>query len=117
MDAVRNDWQTPPEEKVAAVDELLELLKDHDQKAATRVAAFRALQLADRDQWERLNPELAGKVKGGTSIVNTQQVAVTGDMAIALLQRIEQETGQKVMSVAMSEVEREADKVLPPEVL
>jgi hypothetical protein len=117
MQAKAEGWATSEEGKRKVVGRLVEIIESDESEGYVKIAAARTLQQLDRDEWERRNPELAGKVKGGVQVNNTQQVAVTGDMAIALLQKIEAETGRKVMSAAMLEVERVADEVLPPEVL
>lgn len=90
--AVRNGWATPEHIKVAAVDEMGALVTDPETEPHVKVAAARVLQQADKDQWERDNPELAGKTKGGVQVTNTNianannQVSVL-DMAVAAYER------------------------------
>ena len=116
MDAVRNDWDTPPAERVKAVDDLLKILHDESLDPGRRIQAFNALRHADRDVWERLNPELAGKVKGGGVQITNQQQVVTGDMMIKALQDLEKFRGQPIMSEAMLQIEQDASAVLPEEI-
>lgn len=115
MDAVHQKWSTPPEEQGKAVADLLKMLHDEDLDPGRRIAAFNALRHADRDQWERENPELAGKVKGGGVSVTTTQQVITGDQMIRALQEMEKVTGP-IMNEAMLQIEQDASAVLPEEI-
>jgi hypothetical protein len=64
-EAVRAGWATPEERKPGLVDDLAAILGDSTQPAKVRIAAFNALRLADKDQYERDHPEAAGKARGG----------------------------------------------------
>lgn len=77
--AVRNGYATPDHMKIIQVDELHQIATDPEIDAHTRVAAIRTAQQADKDQWERDNPELAGKTKGGGVKVD---VGVTNQLGI-----------------------------------
>lgn len=78
--AVREDWSTPAHRKPQLVDELIGIVTAQDDETDdhVKVAAARVLIQADQLQWERDNPELAGKTKGGTKVdvhnTNTTQV-------------------------------------------
>jgi hypothetical protein len=112
--AVRDNWATPNEKKPVIVDKIIALIESDDIEDHTRIAAARTLHQMDRDQWERDNPELGGKVKGGGVTVTNQQQVISGDQAVALLMQIEEQTGQKIGPPAMLEIAREAEQVLPP---
>lgn len=72
-EAVRSGWATEDVKKPALVRELIEVIEDPETEPHVKVAAFRALQVADKDEWERRNPELAGKARGSTNVqVNNQ---------------------------------------------
>lgn len=80
--AVRKKWATPDHMAIRQVDELHQIATDEEVEPHIRVQAIRTAQMADRDQWERENPDLAGKVKGGTKVeVNTQQTVNILDLA------------------------------------
>lgn len=80
--AIREGWATPNDARIRHVDELSAIIDDPDQQAKVKIAAFNALRLADKDQWERDNPETAGRAKGGQFILNLKLetvVASDGD--------------------------------------
>jgi hypothetical protein len=116
MQAIAEGWQTTEENKRIIVDRLATLFEKEGVEDSTLIAAARTLQMLDRDEWERRNPGLAGKVRGGVQVTNTQQV-VTGDQVIAMLQEAEKEMGRRIMPPSMLEVEVLADQVLPPEIM
>jgi hypothetical protein len=66
--AVRSGWATPEPVKVAVVDEMSSLVLAEGVEPHVKVAAARVLQQGDQAQWERDNPELAGKTRGGTRV-------------------------------------------------
>lgn len=59
--AIRNKWAVPDEKKPKLVDEMVNLVEDKSEQGKVRVQAFRALNLADKDQHERDNPKLDSK--------------------------------------------------------
>jgi hypothetical protein len=112
--AMRENWAATPEEKDKAIRTLIEIMDDPDAENREKIASVRALMHADFRQWEHDHPELAGKTRGGVQ-VNNRQTAITGDEAVRLLQEIEKQTGQPIMSEAMLEIEEDASRVLPEE--
>jgi hypothetical protein len=89
--ALKNGWAVPDEAKPRLVASLMEPFftrdvvtdKDGNQivlppNRPLLVRSFNALVMADKVQWERDNPKLAGKAKGGSnvSVDNKVQVAV-----------------------------------------
>jgi hypothetical protein len=68
--AIRKGWGVPEEIKIATVDELHGIVISTDESIFphVKVMAARALQQGDQIQWERDNPELAGKIKGGVKV-------------------------------------------------
>lgn len=66
--AIRKGWAVPEEKKPALVDELIGIIQDREGDAVPKVMAYNALSKAEQLQWERDNPELAGKVKGKTEV-------------------------------------------------
>lgn len=77
--AIRNGWEVPKRERERFVDELASILTNAEMSPKMKVAAFNALRLADKDQWERDHPEEAGKAKGANVGVSVQanMLAVT----------------------------------------
>lgn len=73
--AVRKGWAVPEERKPALVERISSVVEDPEAKDRDRVAAFNALQKADRDQWERDNPADAGKAAGA------QQGSLLGELS------------------------------------
>lgn len=67
--AIRKGWAVPEEKKPALVDEMVAIVDDREESNKVKVAAFNALRMADRSQWEQENPVEAGKAKGGASTV------------------------------------------------
>ncbi len=78
-EAIRRGWAVPEEKKPKLVDELLEIIESQTELSKVKVAAFRALLIADKDQHERDHPELS-KGKGGVSVevnnTNTTNVSL-----------------------------------------
>lgn len=72
--AMRNGWATPEHKKPVLVDELVRMVEDEMTDLRVKVVAVRTLQQGDKDQWERDNPEAAGKVRGGVKIGITNEV-------------------------------------------
>lgn len=75
--AAKEDWSTPSEIKPIVVRELAKVVVHPDSKPIERVAASNALGKLDQIQYERDNPEEAGKAKGGTKVgvqVNVDQL-------------------------------------------
>lgn len=66
--AVRKGWAVPEQNKPALVDELVGIVNNPDMPAKVKVAAFGALRLADKDQYERDHPEAAARAKGGSKV-------------------------------------------------
>lgn len=78
MEALRNGWAVPEHRKPDLVDELLAIVNDLEIPPKTRVAAFNALRMADREQWERDHPQQAKAL--GVSIHNTNNTVVVGEV-------------------------------------
>ena len=68
-EAIRRGWTVPQGIKPALVDEMVQIILDPERSDKAKVAAFNALRMADRSQWEQDNPVDAGKAKGATSTV------------------------------------------------
>lgn len=66
--AVRKGWAVPEATKPRLVDELISIVENPELPAKVKVSAFGALRQADKDQYERDNPEAAGKAKGGNKV-------------------------------------------------
>lgn len=63
--AIRRGWAVPEERKPALVDELVKIVDSPaDGMEKVKVAAFRALCLADQQQYERDHPEEAKRLRG-----------------------------------------------------
>lgn len=91
-EAVSLGWATPEPMKQIQVGELHSIATDPEVEPHVRVAAIRTAQQADKDQWERDNPELAGKTKGGTKVeVNNQQVVQFNALEAAREARVRSE--------------------------
>lgn len=67
--AIRNKWATRDEIKPSLVDEMVAVVLSQDMRPKDKIAAFNALRMADRSQWEQDNPVEAGKAKGAASTV------------------------------------------------
>lgn len=81
--AVRNGWAVPEHKKPDIVDEMLAVIDNPQETNKVKVAAFNALRMADKDQYERDHPEEAAKGKVGVkvAVVNNVQVSdVFGDI-------------------------------------
>lgn len=63
--AARNGWATPEHKKLVIVDKLVEAVESEEEKPFIKVMAAQALAKMDQIQYERDNPEAAGKAKGG----------------------------------------------------
>jgi hypothetical protein len=72
--AVRHGWAVPEECKPGLVDELQAIVDNPEMPAKVKVAAFNALRLADKDQYERDHPEEAGKARGGAKVAVVNNV-------------------------------------------
>lgn len=87
--AIRKGWAVPEERKPRLVDELTKIIDNPEAPEKVKVAAFSALRLADKDQYERDNPEEAAKAKGGSKIAVGVNVQNNIDAATAIRQMIE----------------------------
>lgn len=74
---IRSGWATPEEMKPILVDEMVGIIQDPEMKAVPKIMAYQALLKGDQYQYERENPEAAGKAKGGVKVDVNQQVVVT----------------------------------------
>lgn len=102
--AARNGWATPDAKKPVVVDELVKLVEAGDERdeegklinpgppPIVKVMAANALGKLDQMQFERDNPEQAGKAKGSISIANSNQVNVV-DETRRLLEAVEGQVG------------------------
>lgn len=66
--AMRRGWAVPEHLKPALVDEMVDVITGKNATPVEKVMSFNALTKADKDQWTRDNPELAGKTKGATKV-------------------------------------------------
>lgn len=73
---IRNGWATPEDMKPILVDEMTAIVMDPEQKAVPKIMAYQALLKGDQQQYERDNPEAAGKAKGGVKVDVANQVNV-----------------------------------------
>lgn len=97
INAIRNGWAVPEPEKARMVDRLVAIVLEEPRQevlvvngkevAVTRqpdknlqVKAFNALQQADQRQYERDNPEDAGRARGGVNVAvdNSTKVGILG---------------------------------------
>lgn len=73
----KGTWKVPDSEKAKLVDEMVCIIQSFGEDAAphvVKVMAFNALTKADQLQYERDNPDAAGRAKGSTNVnvgVNT----------------------------------------------
>lgn len=74
--ALAKGWAVPERCKPMLVDSLIDNVASEEASPIEKVMSFNALVKADQLQWERDNPELAGKTKGG---VVQQNLALTKD--------------------------------------
>lgn len=71
--AVRNGWEVPKDRRQQFIDELSKIILDPELPSKAKIAAFNAMRLADKDQWERDHPAEAGQAKGAhTAAVSIQ---------------------------------------------
>lgn len=82
--AIRKGWNISDEMKPHLVQELIDLVMGGDTETKHKIAAFNALRMADKDQYERDHPEEAGKAKGGGGGGN---ISVTANVQAAVLLR------------------------------
>lgn len=82
--AIRKGWAVDDGMKPHLVDELVQIVMSADMPTKAKVAAFNALRMADQSQWERDNPETAGKAKGAGGAVN---VSIQTNLAAASIVR------------------------------
>lgn len=93
-------WKVPPAKVPLLVDEMVGLVESQGEDsppAVVKVMAFNALAKGEQLQYERDNPEAAGKAKGGTNVavgvgVNVRQ-NVFGDLRELLERAREQRDG------------------------
>lgn len=78
--ALRNGWAVPEHRKPDLVDELLAIVNNTEIPPKTRVAAFNALRMADREQWERDNPQQAKALGVSISNTNVQNNVTVGEV-------------------------------------
>lgn len=64
--AIRKGWAVPENRRPELIDEMIAIVLDNELPAKAKIAAFNALRMADQTQYERENPEAAGKAKGPT---------------------------------------------------
>lgn len=76
-EAIRKGWAVPEEKKPGFVDELGAIIENPEESNKVKVAAFNALRMADKDQWERDHPEVGTTEKGPTTL-NVNIVNVDG---------------------------------------
>jgi hypothetical protein len=60
MAALRNGWEVSDANKPGLVDEFIAIVKNPEMPAKAKIAAFNALRMADKDQYERDQLEEAG---------------------------------------------------------
>lgn len=68
-EAIRKGWNVDEAKKPGLVAEMVAIVMDGTMSAKAKVAAFNALRLADKDQYERDHPD-TGKAGGGNTVVN-----------------------------------------------
>lgn len=83
-EAIRRGWAVPDGIKPALVDEMVAVILDPERSDKAKIAAFNALRMADRSQWEQDNPVDAGKAKGASSTV---AVSVQSNMLAVQIMR------------------------------
>lgn len=101
-EAIRKGWDVPEERKPFYVDELAGIIEDPDRSARDKIAAFNALRMADKDQYERDNPDKVARAKGGTqvAVVNNVQLGdvfddIERDMQVVMERRKETQNLQE----------------------
>ena len=108
VEAARRGWATPEEKKPQIVDQLISIATGDEieigpegitsgPSAKTKVAAAKALAELDQIEYERRNPDAAGRAKGNTNV--SVGVGVTnnvfGDIADLLKRAEEQRSGDR----------------------
>lgn len=83
--AVRRGWAVPEHKKPVIVDELVRAVETEGLDVNAKIAAARTLRMVDRDQWERDNPDAAGKSKGSVTVTQGQQVVTADGVLKAVL--------------------------------
>ena len=73
--AIRNGWEVPREKRPRFVDELASILENPDEPSKMKIAAFNALRMADKDQYERDHPKEEDSNRGA-AVVNINVVTV-----------------------------------------
>ena len=68
--AIRKGWNVDEAKKPGLVAEMVAIVMDTEMSAKAKVAAFNALRLADKDQYERDHPDTVKAGGGGNTIVN-----------------------------------------------
>ena len=66
--AIRRGWAVPEEKKPRLVDEMVGIIENPEVGEVPKIMAFNALNKGDQVQYERDNPEAAGKAKGKTEV-------------------------------------------------
>lgn len=113
--AVRNGYETPEEMKVKQVDELHHIATNREIEPHVRIAAIRTAVMADKDQWERDHPELAGKIKGDSQ---TQVNVINFEQTAAAVEEIEKRLGRRIgLPPVMQQIEDDVSRVLPEELI
>lgn len=122
VQAARQGWATPEEKKPLIVDEMVKIATGQAAEMGpdgictgpspkNQVAAARALVIMDQTEWERRNPDAAGKAKGATNVNVgvSQTVSVFGSIRDLLDKAREQREVGRVTDESKEEVEaREA---------
>lgn len=78
-EAIRRGWAVPEEKKPGLVDELTGIVENPEAQPKVKVAAFNALRMADKDQYERDHPKQAEQSGATILNVNVVEVPVSGD--------------------------------------
>lgn len=86
--AIRQGWAVPEERKARHVDEMSNILDAVEVPAKVKVAAFQALRMADKDQYERDHPEETAKAKKGSAVTVNVSTTQTNIEAAALIREM-----------------------------
>ncbi len=70
IQAIRKGWAIPDARKPELIDELLAIIDDPEVPNKLKVAAFNALRAADKDQYERDNPDAVRSPGAAASPIN-----------------------------------------------
>lgn len=108
--AIRNGWEVPKASREQFVDELTKVINNPDETAKAKIAAFNALRLADKDQWERDHPAEAGRAKGGGGSSGPSVNVIQANIDAAALVRRMIESGD----LGLIEEVRAPDQSSPP---